>query len=109
MEANDVHFAGSFKSGKDLSDTWKRMLIHFRDVSEDKAKAITAVFPTFQSLWQTYKQSRTFDEGRKALLGVEVKKINNKCTKDVRVISFAPRQTQCPFFFVYQGEEAWEE
>lgn len=48
------------------------MLIHFRDVSEDKAKAIVCTFPTFQSLWQTYKRCRTDEDGRKVLIGVEV-------------------------------------
>ena len=72
MKFFDINFGDKIKSGKDFKDTWKSILITFRDVSEDKAESIMKVYPTFASLWEGYKKCSSTAEAKKLLSSVEV-------------------------------------
>ncbi|KAI9101641.1 hypothetical protein DFS34DRAFT_675146 [Phlyctochytrium arcticum] len=71
-EAWSLTFGDKIRSGKDESDTWQCMLEQIQGISELRARAVVAVYPTVQSLYQAYFKCSTEKEGQALLAGVEV-------------------------------------
>lgn len=67
-----MNFGDKPSSGKDLPDTWKKMLGEYFGVSVDKAAAISAVYPTLNSLYSAYQKCRGPEECEALLAGIEV-------------------------------------
>lgn len=67
-----MNFGDAIKSGKDPVDTWKRMLMQYRDISEDRAIAIIGAYPTVSSLWTSYYNCACVAVGESLLADLQV-------------------------------------
>lgn len=78
MEALDLNFGDSIKSGKDSKDTYKKMLMQIRDCSSDRADAIVSKYPTLKKLYDGF-----FTSGRLMLNDIIVSKISSATTRRI--------------------------
>jgi hypothetical protein len=55
-------------SGKDLQDTYIKMLHSLKGVTEPIAKGIAGVYPTMRSLYEAWEKCKGGEQGRKEML-----------------------------------------
>ncbi|KAJ3089770.1 putative monocarboxylate transporter mch1 [Quaeritorhiza haematococci] len=75
MEAFELKFGDSIKSGKDLTDTWSRMLQQVHLVNETYADAVISRYPTLTSLYNAYNNSRSVGEAQNVLADIQLREI----------------------------------
>jgi len=70
--AFNLNFGDKPASGKDLTDTWKKMLMQYFSVSPEKADAIVRVYPTINKLYTAYSKCGSKKACEEMLCGIEV-------------------------------------
>ena len=71
-ESFDIQFGDRIKSGKDLKQTWQRMLECLPSITESRAIAIIEKYPTFNRLYSAYL-TLSESEGQNLLTNINVK------------------------------------
>jgi ERCC4-type nuclease len=88
-ESFNVQFGDNIKSGKNLKDTWQKMLECIPFVTESKALAILEKYPTFNSLHSAYS-SMSEKDGEVLLTSINLGNTVSKRVYD----SFMSKATQ---------------
>lgn len=78
-------------SGKDLQDTYIKMLASLPRVTEAIAKGIVAEYPTVRSLYEAYERCRDERERKEMLVGIGVRAHWSEA-----MFTHARRRSRCP-------------
>ncbi|KAJ3206002.1 hypothetical protein HDU67_008517 [Dinochytrium kinnereticum] len=71
----NLNFGDTVKSGKDIQDTWRRMIMEVKPCSEAAADAIIERYPTFRSLHEAYSRAASRREGETLLENLAVRRL----------------------------------